>query len=213
MNLVINDLEKDIIREIINIGVARAADSFAGIAKERVVLNAPDLRIIDAEAIAGFFTSYEKHNVIIQSDITGDLDGKTFLLFTESQSEVLAQICLGNVKTDGLEHEYLKSSLLLEVGNIITGALVTQLANILQLKVFGSVPERKNNYIGNVLKNLSVQYPLFKPFIFTIQTHFVYSWKTFEVPLIMVFDLNALYKILAIIRSKNLDKFEMLKSK
>ena len=31
------DLERDIIREILNIGLARAADSFAIIAKDRVI--------------------------------------------------------------------------------------------------------------------------------------------------------------------------------
>ena len=212
MNLNITEIEKDIIREMVNIGVAKAADSFAIIAKEKVLINAPKIKVVDIDSIKNVVADYEKNTVIIQSDIKGDLDGKTFLLFSEPQAMGLAKICLGSFNSNGYEEERLKNSLLLEIGNIITGAIATQFSNILRLSVFGGLPILKNNFIGNILKSISEEYPVFKPLIFTIKTEFVYSYKSYELPLVLVFDLQALIKILAILRESNLEKFELLKN-
>jgi chemotaxis protein CheC len=46
MYIIINELEKDVLREIISIGLARAADSFSSFAKGGVLLDVPDIKII-----------------------------------------------------------------------------------------------------------------------------------------------------------------------
>ena len=202
MNLAINELEQEILKEIVNIGLAKAADAFAVIAKEKVLINAPSVQIVELEKVGNAVPEYEKFNIIIQSSLTGTLSGNTFLLFSEEQADRLAEICLGTLKTNS-DHHYnqLRSSLLLEIGNIITGSLVTQLSNILKVNVFGSVPELKNNVIGNVLSSMNTAYPYYKPFIFTVKTQFVYSWRSVELPFLLIFDLDAFGKVLAIVRT------------
>jgi chemotaxis protein CheC len=202
MNLAINELEKEILKEIVNIALAKAADAFAVIAKEQVLINAPNVQIVELEKVGSAVPEYEKCNIIIQSSITGSLTGKTFLLFSEEQADRFSEICLGTLQvTSDKSYNALRSSLLLEIGNIITGSLVTQLSNIFKVSLFGSVPELKNNVIGNVLANLSNEYPLYKPFIFTVKTQFVYSWRSVEMPFLLIFDLDAFGKVLSIIRT------------
>ncbi|HEX8547567.1 MAG TPA: chemotaxis protein CheC [Cytophagaceae bacterium] len=202
-SILINDLEKEIIKEIVNIGLAKAADAFAIIAKEKVLINAPNLEIAEVTEMGQLMPNYDKHNLIIESSLKGDLQGKTYLLFTEEQADKFAEICLGTTKLNSEQKEHLKKSLLLEIGNIITGSLVTQLANIFKMELFGSVPELVNNVIGNVLNNLNKEYNVYKPFIFTVKTQFVYSWKSLELPFLLILDLNAFLKVVEIIRKYN----------
>jgi len=76
-----NELERDIIREILNIGLARAADSFAVIAQERVMLEVPNLDLVPSASIIERVRDYQTRYVAIQSDIRGDFNGSTFMFF------------------------------------------------------------------------------------------------------------------------------------
>jgi chemotaxis protein CheC len=63
MTVLMNELERDIIREILNIGLARAADSFAVIAQERVMLEVPNLDLVPSQDIIGRVRDYQARYV------------------------------------------------------------------------------------------------------------------------------------------------------
>ena len=203
MTIIINEIEKEIFKEIVNIGLAKAADAFALIANEKVLISAPDLQIVEIENISTKVLSYESFTKVIESDLKGALGGKTYLLFSDIQSEKLINICLGPLKDNTPVDEQLKTSLLLEVGNIITGSLVTQLSNILKVGLFGSVPSMKNSNIQSLLQDLEKYTPGYKPFFFTVKTEFVYSWKSLEFPFLLVFNNEDFNKVIAIIKDIN----------
>ena len=94
MELQVSELEKDIIKEILNIGLARAADSFAVIAKDIVLLKVPDLLLTDPKDVINQVVKYEATHVIIQSDIKGDFNGCTLMFFSDAHIEKLAEVCL-----------------------------------------------------------------------------------------------------------------------
>jgi chemotaxis protein CheC len=202
MELQVSELEKDIIKEILNIGLARAADSFAVIAKDIVLLKVPDLLLTDPKEVIAQVVKYEATHVIIQSDIKGDFNGSTLMLFSGDQIERLSQVCLRmEYKYDGTEISDMQESLLLEISNIITGALVTQLANILKANIYGSPPVAPKGQIADSLKEILTHHPLFQPMVFTVITQFTNFTKVVELPLMIFFDTNTFIKILDIIRS------------
>ena len=201
MELQVTDLEKDIIKEILNIGLARAADSFALIAKDKVLMKVPDMELIGANELAKLITGYEGTHEIIQSDIKGDLNGTTLMLFSTNHVEMLSAVCLnvnGPVKKP---LSPMQESLLLEISNIITGAFVTQLANILKADIYGSPPTYPLNGINHSLENILEVNPLFQPMVFTVLTHFTDHEGMVELPLFLFFDTLTFNKILDIIRS------------
>ena len=135
------DLERDIIREILNIGLARAADSFAVIAQERVLLEVPNIDLLMSDDILLKVREYQSRHVVIQSDIRGDFNGTTLMFFSGQHVQRLSRVCLRmQTAAESLEVNELQESLLLEISNIITGALVTQLANILKANIYGAPP-------------------------------------------------------------------------
>ena len=206
----VTDLERDIIKEILNIGLARAADSFAAIARDRVLLKVPDIQIIEVKELISLVAKYESSHVIIQSDIKGDFNGSTLLLFSDDHIARLSEVCLSMLEVQKGELNLMQESLLLEISNIITGALVTQLANILKSNIYGSPPKAPKSHIADSLKDILVQHPLFQPLVFTVITQFTHNLKSVELPLMLFFDTNTLLKMIEIIRTFTQNKNNIL---
>ncbi|MBB6610425.1 chemotaxis protein CheC [Pontibacter sp. Tf4] len=202
----VTDLERDIIKEILNIGLARAADSFAAIAKDKVLLKVPDIQLIEVKELLKLVAKYESTHFIIQSDIKGEFNGATLMLFSNDHVKRLSEVCLNMVEVQKGEVSAMQESLLLEISNIITGALVTQLANILKANIYGSPPKAPKSHIADSLKDILVQHPLFQPLVFTVITKFTHNYKSVELPLLLFFDTGTFLKILEIIRAFEMDK-------
>ena len=201
MKLELTELEKDIIKELVNIGLARAADSFAIISKERVLLTVPELSLIDAPQVLDLINTYKGTHAFIQSDIKGDFNGATLMLFSEAHVTRLTEVCLGGKKNLGPNPAAMTESLLLEISNIITGALVTQLANILKANIYGSPPKVPHDDLAQSLNDLFQQHPLFQPVVVTVLTQFTDSSRQVDLPLFLFFDADTIIKILTIIRN------------
>jgi chemotaxis protein CheC len=200
MDLSMTELERDIIREILNIGLARAADSFAVIAQERVLLEVPSIDLLMSNDILSRVREYQARHVPIQSDIRGDFNGTTLMFFSGQHVQRLSRVCLRMQTTETLEVNELQESLLLEISNIITGALVTQLANILKANIYGAPPIAPRGDIAESMQNLVPEKQL-QPLIFSVITQFSDRDNMVELPLMLFFDRVTFEKILEIIRS------------
>ena len=200
MDLSMTDLERDIIREILNIGLARAADSFAIIAQERVLLEVPNIDLLMSDDILLKVREYQSRHVPIQSDIRGDFNGTTLMFFSGQHIQRLSRVCLRLQTDETLVLNELQESLLLEISNIITGALVTQLANILKANIYGAPPVAPHGDIAETMQSLLPEQML-QPLIFSVITQFSDKDNTVELPLMLFFDRATFQKILEIIRS------------
>jgi len=196
-----SELERDIIREILNIGLARAADSFAVIAQERVMLEVPNLDLLPSSSIIERVRDYQSSYIAIQSDIRGDFNGSTFMFFSGQHVQRLSRVCLRMSVPDSLKLDELQESLLLEISNIITGALVTQLANILKANIYGAPPMAPTGDLGTALHALMPDQDALQPLIFSVITQFSDKENSVELPLMLFFDRATFEKILDIIRT------------
>lgn len=204
--LKISTKEKQVIKKIVSIGISKAADSFALISKDEVQIDVPELIIIDQKELLKAFSPNKGLQMVILSEIKGDIQGHTLLFFYQEQLVLLEKVCLSFIKTKAKIKD-LKTSLMLEISNIITGALVTQLANLLKLNIFGSVPKPPLLPTPANMKNLIGGIAPSNTFVVTIKTSFVKSGKMVSLPFVIVFDLFNMEKILNIIRT---DKYKSL---
>jgi chemotaxis protein CheC len=200
MDLSMTDLERDIIREILNIGLARAADSFAVIAQERVLLEVPNIDLLMSDDIMTRVHDYQQDHVPIQSDIRGDFNGTTLMFFSGQHIQRLSRVCLRMQIPETIKLNELQESLLLEISNIITGALVTQLANILKASIYGAPPTAPAGDLADTMKSLIPKHQM-QPLIFSVITQFSDKDNMVELPLMLFFDRATFGKILEIIRS------------
>jgi chemotaxis protein CheC len=198
----INKLEEDIFREIINIGLAKVADSFSVIARQTVLLNVPAIKVADEEHVNSLLPPSEREDFVILSDIDGEINGKTFVIFEQDNARKLAEVCIGSEQ--GFQGNYLalKKSLLLEVSNILTGSLATQLANIFDLYIHGQPPVFVPYAMRHSFRNLVADLVIYKPVILTVKTEFLNSRNTVEMPMVLLFDLLSMQKIRKVIKKK-----------
>jgi chemotaxis protein CheC len=201
MDLHMTELERDVVREILNIGLARAADSFAVIAQEKVLLEVPSLDLVPGNGILERVREIQQNHVPVQSDIRGEFNGTTLMFFSGQHIQRLSKVCL-RMNTSASTHiDEMQESLLLEISNIITGALVTQLANILKAQIYGAPPIAPRGNIADSLHNLLLVQPMVQPLIFSVITQFSDKDNSVELPLMLFFDRPTFEKILDIIRT------------
>lgn len=200
------NFEKDILQELMNIIVAKAADSFAKISKEEVLINVPRLYEADkASALEDLFNDHQIE-VIIQSEIKGDVYAHTLILLSEKQIKMFEAACL---KKKDVTIK-MRESLLLEISNIVTGTLVSHLADILRINIYGSVPSapiyRESVAEDELLLDLDVT----RPVLFTVNTIFQGSHKAVDMSMVLIFDIPNLEKVMSLIRKMNRKQFKVL---
>lgn len=184
--------------KIISHALAKAADSFSGIAQKEVKITVPSFEMVSD--IDAFIVKIAKDNieVMVQSEINGDLYGQTILLFSASQIEDLEEACF-DFKIPPGDKKEIRKSFLLEVSNILTGAIVTEFSNRLYLNLYGSVPLDPVPVKGidkeKLILSLDVSY-----MIFTVYTSFVERGKNISLPMMLVFDYENLKKIIELIK-------------
>lgn len=210
MYIVINELEKDVLREIINISLARAADSFAEFSHKAILLAVPEIRIIEPNVLPDIIDEFEEEYQIIRSEIEGELSGKTFLLFSETLIDKLAEVCLHSDIALKFKSNQPKEALLLTISQIITQALVDELHHLLQVKLRVLTSEalfdNERLPISYILRDL----PAHQPFIIAIKTQFKRVINLVELPFIIVLHANSVSKLLHILRQDNLYNFKLL---
>lgn len=141
----INEEEKDILQEIMNIAFGKAAADLAELINIFVVLSVPDIRIIRAinlpEYIRTEFAEFDNIS-IVEQNFWGGFKGNALLVFPADAGKELITL-LG----DGGEHTFesessdiLEKETLIEVGNILIGACVGKVAELLKDVVSYSPP-------------------------------------------------------------------------
>jgi chemotaxis protein CheC len=211
MYIVINELEKDVLREIISIGLARAADSFSNFSKGGVLLNVPEVKIIEPKVLPDVIDEYEEIYFVIRSVISGDLNGKTFLLFTAENIQKIADVCLEEGARESANDQEEKDGMLLEISQIITTALAKQLSEILKLDLTTDEPITLFSKEASSIKQILDDLPEYQPFVITIKTQFKNLVKEVELPMLVVFDAISVSTLLRIIRRDNLYDYKLLK--
>lgn len=119
----------DLLTELVNIGVGRAAAALSELVECRVELTVPTIRVIGISQsdrlVHGGQTGVE---TMVVQDFTGTLSGRSVLIFDAPSGQTLASLLSGQQSADG-ELDVEQSGVLLEVGNILLNSLMGTLAN------------------------------------------------------------------------------------
>lgn len=213
MDWLINDVERDLFKEIANIGLSKAADSLALLAKHKVLLKVPEIKLANPlNLIEVVLEDNKPENVFaVQSDIKGDLEGKTLLLFSKVYAEAFLKRIIEEMGPYDANLKDVKESLLMEVSNIITGSIITQFANIFKINIYGAVPKIPQTDVVKTIKNITKEFSNFQPLVFTIKTKFTNGEPLTSLPLLILFDTDTLLKLLSYLRaSENSKGFSFL---
>jgi chemotaxis protein CheC len=215
MYIQISELEKDILRETMNLALSKAADSFSRLlhSKQPITITVPAVRIITPDVFSQDLLQFPEVKLVIRTKLEGELSGVSLLLFFEAEMQWILRHALTERELKQPGAEVLQIPLLLEMSNILTGAILTQFSDLLQVRNIGLPPESIIPETGAKLEELIFDLPHSQPIVLTVFTDFKDQNKVIELPLLLVLESASLFRILNIIREKGVYNSHLLKAK
>jgi chemotaxis protein CheC len=138
--MVLDELERDALTELVNIGVSRAAASLRKMVGRQVLLSVPAVELVSRNVATTLIGERESNELIaVCQDFTGAISGRALLIFPLSNSLELVRAVLGEQDDSDvvdMEHEALA-----EIGNIILNGCLATMANLLRESLEISLPE------------------------------------------------------------------------
>lgn len=137
----LDDLERDALTELVNIGVSRAAVSLRKMAGEQVLLSVPAVEVVTRRGATTLIRERESGALIaVRQDFTGVFSGRALLIFPESNSMALVRsVTAGALSAEDAAE--MEDEALAETGNVVLNSCLATMANMLQKPLTMSLPE------------------------------------------------------------------------
>lgn len=131
--ILISDEERDILQEVMNIAFGKASADLAEVIDIYVVLSIPDIKLMKTAEVPSYIESEidDLQNIsVIKQSYTGKFHGTALLFFPGGAGKKLFSL-FDNAHNGEDISVVLQKETLLEVGNILIGASVSKVAELL----------------------------------------------------------------------------------
>lgn len=139
--ILLDELERDALTELVNIGVSRAAANLRKMVGEQVLLSVPSVEVVTREGAAVLIRERETGELVaVRQDFEGVFSGRALLIFPRSNSMALVHAVTGGALSaeDAADME---NEALAETGNVVLNSCLATMANMLQQPLTMSLPE------------------------------------------------------------------------
>jgi chemotaxis protein CheC len=156
--------ELELLQEIMNIAFGQAAADLAEMVDIFVVLSIPEVRLVPASELPAFLaTAMADHDRIslVEQEFWGQFKGHGYLVLPSGATRELVSL-LGNTDLEGspgLPLKELEMETLQEVGNILIGACVGKLAELLEDTVHYCPPTVAQEFVQGEALSQSLWVP------------------------------------------------------
>jgi len=168
----LSEIYLDALKEIINIGVGEGASVLNQLLNTHIILDVPEVKIIDINELAEYFKSDDNQKYAIISLLyRGSISGKAKLIFPFNSAVKLASVFAEKEEINLNEDlNYIRSGILSEVGNIVINSIIGTLSNVLKLDLVykipiymeGELPLMINTFTENTSKEIILCHTYFK---------------------------------------------------
>jgi len=144
-------LQCDVLLELINIGVGRAAGMLNRIVNAHVQLQAPELQALTPEELmASPYGARKESLTSVRIEFSGNFSGMTSLIFSNEGAAKLASLVLTPQGLDVADTE-LRGETMREIGNIVLNGVMGSVANIMKVKLDYATPDYVEGTIREIL--------------------------------------------------------------
>lgn len=190
---------KDILKEIGNIGTGNAISALSHMIGKSFEIKLPDIRTIHYREAPELLGGPEKLETGIMLEISGGLSGMFLFLLNEEFTKKILDIMVGEEKRDLVELDEMCRSAICEVGNIMCGAYISALAQLMDLKVHVSIPDTCSDMIGAILSVPMIRFANLSDHLLFIENQFLMDNKTFLSHILFLPESESLHQILQVL--------------
>jgi chemotaxis protein CheC len=190
VDISLDELERDALTELVNIGVSRAAASLRKMVNKQVLLSVPSVEIVTRLSAAALIGQRESESLIaIQQQFEGPFSGRALLIFPESNGLRLVRAIVGD-EMDQAEMVEMESEALAETGNVILNGCLGSMANMLQQSLKMSLPDVRRGSSEMLFEVLSS--PVEDSFVLFLYINFSVRDRDIRGYIAMIMDLPSL---------------------
>jgi chemotaxis protein CheY-P-specific phosphatase CheC len=131
-----NQKRESFLIQVMNEGLKRAAASFSKLINKNVKISNSQSILVRHDDDFSYISEEQGDLHILITHIIGEISGKSFLIFNQDESTEIFKAIGSNGKDDQLNE-----ALLLEVDNILSASVISELSNSLDLEIYGDVPQ------------------------------------------------------------------------
>ena len=189
---VLSDKQIDALKEVGTIGAGHAANALSQLAGRKIMISVPEVKAVPLKKVIELVGPPESLVALVYMNLMGDAQGRSLLIFPRQSALDLVDILM---KRPAGQTKFLKEidcSAIKEVGNILTGAFLTTLADFLNIALIPSVPLLAYDMVGAILEALAIEFGEEADYIFCIQTEFTDPTLDIGGSFILVFDRKSL---------------------
>ncbi len=137
----LDDMERDALTELVNIGVSRAAVNLRKMVGQQVLLSVPSLEVLTRSGAVTLIREREYGPMVaVCQDFEGVFSGRALLIFPESNCLAMVRAVAGQSLTTE-EASAIEEEALAETGNIVLNSCLATMANMLKQPLTMSLPE------------------------------------------------------------------------
>ena len=167
-----NSLQFDVLKEIGNIGAGNATTALAKMLNTKVDMKVPKVALLGFQELPELIGGAENIVVGILLTLDGDINGMMMFVVEEESACRMLNILMGTNLESSQGFTEMESSALNEIGNIITGAYLSSLASLTNMKIISSIPYMSIDMAGAILSVPAIEFGKIGDKALLIQTEF-----------------------------------------
>jgi chemotaxis protein CheC len=195
-SLKLNDLQKDALKEVGNIGAGHAATALSQLLNAKINLSEPRIDVIKFRDLASRVGHQNQMVAALHMYIRGEAPGQIVVLFDREQAIDFVSTFLKRVIGDIQVFDSIADSTLKEIGNIIAGSYLSAINNLTGQNVLPSVPTLSYGTIQAAFRTLMSILP--DQDVFLIESSFLDKEKEVSGQFILIPETGSLGPLLAV---------------
>lgn len=153
-----DDIEFDVLTEIGNIGAGNATTALSQLINGRIDMHVPKVEMLSFADLAQVIGGEETLVAGILLNLDGDIDGSMLFILESGAARLLVHQLLGIEGDPSTEFTEMEVSALQEIGNIISGAYLSAISTMTNLKISVSVPSLAFDMAGAILSVPAIEF-------------------------------------------------------
>lgn len=182
----------DTLRELINIGIGRAAGTLNELTRARVILEVPEVELISVDDLRAHAASFNGADTsAVKIDFNGYIAGSTAMVFNTPGAAALVYAITGE-EFEKPELDVMMAETLKEVGNICINGVMGSIGNILHERISYTPPRYEESTVEHLFRTDTIDGQML---IVLVNTRFLVSEIDVDGYIMMLFEFASLKNV------------------
>ena len=173
IEVTMNDVQLDVLREIGNIGAGNAKTALAKLVNLKIDMKVPRVAMVGFPNLAETIGNEEELMVAVLVTLSVDINGiMMFMMDKKSAKFLIEQMLAGSGMEVSDDFGDMEMSVVSEIGNIISGSYLTALSTLLNMNIDMSVPYTAVDMAAAIISVPAIEFGKIGDEVLLIQTDF-----------------------------------------